>query len=90
MANPVKFCSFLEGRGGGGGRGLAQSNLNYAKHSMVRLLYRFHVYYNMKRIFKKNNKFHCHMKLILKLLKIPIPMKNFKKFARIINFLTIS
>ena len=33
--------------------GVSSEHLNYKKHSMVRLIYRFHVYYHMRRIMKR-------------------------------------
>ena len=35
------------------GCGVSSKHLNYEKHSMVRLLYRFYMYYYMKRVFKR-------------------------------------
>ena len=32
---------------------VSSANLNYTKHSMIRLVYRFHVYYHVRRILKK-------------------------------------
>ena len=33
--------------------GVSSEHLNYKKHSMVRALYRFHVYYHVRRILKR-------------------------------------
>ena len=33
--------------------GVSLAHLNYTKHSMIRLVYRFHVYYHERRILKK-------------------------------------
>ena len=33
--------------------GVSSEHLNYAKHPMVRSLYRFHVYYHVKRLLKR-------------------------------------
>ena len=33
--------------------GVSSAHLNYTKHSMIRLVYRFHVYYHVRRILKK-------------------------------------
>ena len=33
--------------------GVSSAHLNYTKHPMIRSVYRFHVYYHVKRIFKK-------------------------------------
>ena len=67
---------------------VSSQHLNYVKHPMVRLLYRFHGYYDLRKILK-DYRFHCHMKLVLILLIILIPMKIFLKFVRIMKFLTI-
>ena len=41
---------------------VSSKHLNYKKHSMVRALYRFHVYYHLRRILKR--------------LQIPLPHKT--------------
>ena len=74
MANSVKFCSVVH-----------SAHLNYTKHPMIRLVYRFYIYYHMRRILKK--------------LQVPLPHEtsfnaadnpqNFLKFVRIIGFLMI-
>ena len=46
MANPVKFCGVLCIKHLWG-------HLNYAKHPMVRAVYRFHVYYHVRRTLKR-------------------------------------
>ena len=33
--------------------GVSSAHLNYTKHPMMRAIYRFHVYYQMRRILKK-------------------------------------
>ena len=33
--------------------GVSSAHLNYSKHSMIRSIYRFHVYYHVRRILKK-------------------------------------
>ena len=33
--------------------GVSSAHLNYAKHPMIRLVYRFHVYYQMRRVLKR-------------------------------------
>ena len=33
--------------------GVSSAHLNYTKHSMIRLVYRFHVYYHVRRILKR-------------------------------------
>ena len=42
--------------------GVSSVHLNYAKHPMVRAVYRFHVYYHVRRILKK--------------LQVPLPHKS--------------
>ena len=64
------------------------AHLNYTKHPMIRSVYRFHVYYHVRRVLKK--------------LQVPLPHEtsfnaadnpytesDFSKFVRIIGFLTI-
>ena len=34
--------------------GVSSADLNYAKHPMIRAVYRFHVYYHVRRILKKS------------------------------------
>ena len=41
--------------------GVSSEHLNYKKHPMIRLVYRFHVYYHVRRILKK--------------LQVPLPHK---------------
>ena len=33
--------------------GVSSEHLNYAKHSMIRAVYRFHAYYHMRRVLKR-------------------------------------
>ena len=33
--------------------GISSAHLNYTKHPMIRAVYRFHVYYHMRRILKR-------------------------------------
>ena len=42
--------------------GVRSEHLNYKKHSMIRLLYRFHMYY--------------HMRQVLKRLQVPLPYES--------------
>ena len=55
MTNPVEFCSLvcIECLWG------SSAHLNYTKHPMIRLVYRFHVY--------------CHVRQVLKILQTPLP-----------------
>ena len=68
--------------------GVSSAHLNYKTHPMIRAVYRFHVYYHVKRFLKR--------------LHVPLPHQtgfnaadnpytesDFKKFVRIIGFLTI-
>ena len=66
--------------------GVSSEHLNYAKHSMVKGVYQFHVYYYVRRVLK-DCRFHCHTKLVLMLLTILTPMKNSLKFVRIMGSL---
>ena len=69
--------------------GVSSAHLNYTKHPMIRAVYRFHVYYHVRRVLKR--------------LQVPLPheigfyatdnlirAQNFKKFVRIIGFLDLS
>ena len=68
--------------------GVSSAHLNYAKHPMIRSVYRFHVYYHVRRVLKK--------------LQVPLPHETgfnaadnpyteseFFKFVRIMESLTI-
>ena len=33
--------------------GVSSAHLNYTKHPMIRLVYRFHIYYHVRRVLKK-------------------------------------
>ena len=68
--------------------GVSSAHLNYTKHPMIRSVYRFYVYYQVRRILKKY-RFLCHKKPVLMQLKILILSQNFKKFVRIMESLTI-
>ena len=68
--------------------GVSSVHLNYKKHPMIRAVYRFHVYYHVRRVLK-DYRFLCHTKLVSTLLIILIRVQNFKKFVRITEFLTI-
>ena len=41
--------------------GVSSEHLNYTKHQMIRAVYRFHIYYHMRRVLKR--------------LQIPLPHK---------------
>ena len=68
--------------------GVSSAHLNYTKHPMIRSVYRFHVYYHVRRVLKR--------------LQVPLPHEtgfnaadnpytesDFLKFVRIIGFLMI-
>ena len=68
--------------------GVSSAHLNYKKHPMIGSVYRFHVYYQVRRVLKR--------------LQVPLPDEtcfnaadnpytesDFLKFVRIIGFLTI-
>ena len=68
--------------------GVSSAHLNYAKHPMIRAVYRFHTYY--------------HVRQVLKQLQVPLPHESsfnasdnpytsseFLKFVRIMGFLMI-
>ena len=68
--------------------GVSSAYLNYKKHSMIRAVYRFHMYYHVRRVLKR--------------LQVPLPHgpdfntadnpyteSDFLKFVRIIGFLMI-
>ena len=84
MANSVEFAVWCTSSA----CGVRSAHLNYTKHPMIRLVYRFHIYYHMRRILKK--------------LQVPLPHETgfnaadnpyteseFLKFVRIIGFLMI-
>ena len=68
--------------------GVSSAHLNYTKHPMIRSVYRFHVYYHVRRILKRLQT-HYHTRLVLMRLIILILSQNFLEFVRIIGFLTI-
>ena len=68
--------------------GVSSAHLNYTKHPMIRSVYRFHVYYHVRRILK-NYRLHCHTRPVLTQLIILILSQNFKKFVGIMKSLTI-
>ena len=44
--------------------GVSSAHLNYTKHPMIRSVYRFHIYYHVRRILK-NYRCLCHMRPVL-------------------------
>ena len=59
--------------------GVSVEHLN-AKESMIRSIYRFHVYYHIRRILNEL-KFHCHTRIVSINIIIHITMKSLKKFV---------
>ena len=55
---------------------VSSAHLNYTKHPMIRSVYRFHVYYHVRRILK-NYRVHCHMRPVLTQLITLILSQNF-------------
>ena len=49
MENTVKFAAFYALSA----CGVSSAHLNYTKHPMIRSVYRFHVYYQVRRILKR-------------------------------------
>ena len=66
--------------------GVSSEHLNYAKHSMIRALYRFHVYYHVRRILKRLQVPLPH-KASFNTADNPYMRKNSSKFVRIIKSL---
>ena len=66
--------------------GVSLAHLNYMKHPMIRSVYRFHIYYHVRRILKR---LHHHTRPVLTQLIILILSQNFLKFVRIMESLTI-
>ena len=58
MANSVEFAVWCASSA----CGVSLAHLNYTKHPMIRLVYRFHIYYHMRRVLKK--------------LQVPLPHKT--------------
>ena len=67
---------------------VSSAHLNCTKYPMIRSVYRFHVYYDVRRIFK-NYRCLCHTRPVLMQLIILILSQNFLKFVRITVSLTI-
>ena len=84
MANTVNYAVFCASSA----CGVSSAHLNHTKHPMIRLVYRLHLYYHMRRILKK--------------LQVPLPHEtgfnaadnpytesDFFKFVRIMESLMI-
>ena len=67
--NYVVFCALSA-------CGVSSAHLNYTKHPMIRLFYRFHVYYHVRRILK-NYRCLCHTRPVLMQLITLILSQNF-------------
>ena len=69
--------------------GVSSAHLNYTKHPMIRSVYRFHIYYHVRRVLKKLQVPLCDLRPVLTQLITLILSQNFKKFLRIMESLTI-
>ena len=67
---------------------VSSSHLNYIKHPMIRSVYRFHIYYHMRRILKRLQTPLPHETGLMQ-LTILILSQNVLKFVKIIGFLMI-
>ena len=68
--------------------GVSSEYLNYKKHSMVRALYRFHVYYHVRRILKRLQVSLSH-EAGFNAADNPYTNEEFFKIVRIMEFLII-
>ena len=68
--------------------GVSSAHLNYTKHPMIRSVYRFHVYYHVRRILKKLQTPLPHETGLTWLITL-ILSQNFLKFVRIMESLMI-
>ena len=68
--------------------GVSSAHLNYTKHPMIRPVYRFHIYYHVRRILKKLQVPLPH-KTSFNVADNPILSQNFLKFVKIMESLTI-
>ena len=68
--------------------GLNSAQLNYTKHPMIRSVYRFHVYYHVRRILKKLQVPLPH-ETGFNLADNPYTESDFLIFVRIMESLTI-
>ena len=64
--------------------GVSSAHLNYTKHPMIRLVYRFHVYYHVRRVLKRLQTPLPHETVVTQLI-ILILSQNFLKFPRIME-----
>ena len=68
--------------------GVSSAHLNYTKHPMIRSVYRFHVYYHMRRVLKRLQTPLPH-ETGFNAADNPYTESEFLKCVRIIGFLTI-
>ena len=68
--------------------GVSSAHLNYTKHPMIRSVYRFHVYYHVRRILKRLLTPLPHQ-TGFNAADNPYTESDFLKFLRIIGFLMI-
>ena len=68
--------------------GVTLAHLNYTKHPMIRLVYRFHIYYHVRRVLKRLQAPLPH-KTGFNVADNPYTESEFLKFVRIIGFLMI-
>ena len=68
--------------------GVSSAHLNYFKYPMIRSVYRFHVYYHVRRILKRLQTPLPH-ETSFKVADNPYTESEFLKFVRIIGFLMI-
>ena len=67
---------------------VSSAHLNYSKHSMIRLVYRFHVYYHMRRVLNRLQTPLPH-KASFNAADNPYTESEFLKFVRIKESLMI-
>ena len=68
--------------------GVSSEHLNYAKHPMVRTVYRFHVYYHLRRVLKRLQVLLPH-KASFNTADNPYTKEDFLKFVKIMESLMI-
>ena len=68
--------------------GVSSAHLNYTKHPMIRSVYRFHIYYHVRRVLKRLQTPLTH-ETGFNAADNPYTESDFLKFVRIIGFLTI-
>ena len=68
--------------------GVSSAHLNYTKHPMIRAVYRFYMYYHVRRVLKRLQTPFPH-EAGFKAADNPYTSSDFLKFVRIIGFLMI-